>query len=53
MIYPEGALILHRDFRKLVAKLDEHEKLLRDLSARVDKPDQIRIQKALDHVRAS
>lgn len=34
----------------MAGKLDEYEKILRELSLRVDEADQLMIQKSLDHV---
>lgn len=34
----------------MAGKLDEYEKILRELSLRVDETDQLMIQKSLDHV---
>ena len=35
----------------MAGKLEEYERLLRDLSVRVDEPDQILISKAIEKVR--
>lgn len=36
----------------MAGKLEEYERLLRELSLRVDEPDQILISKAIEKVRA-
>ena len=37
----------------MAGKLEEYEKLLRELSLRVDEPDQIMISKAIEKVSVS
>ncbi len=49
-VYKYVALTCGREFGNMAGKLEEYEKLLRDLSLRVDEPDQIMILKALEKV---
>lgn len=44
------ALTLGREFGNMAGKLEEYEKLLRELSLRVNEPDQILISKAIEKV---
>lgn len=46
VLTPSGS----REFGNMVGKLEEYEKLLRELSLRVDEPDQILISKLMEKV---
>ena len=43
-------LISGREFGNMAGKLEEYERLLRELSLRVDEPDQVLISKAIEKV---
>lgn len=49
-VYKCVALTLAREFGNMAGKLEEYEKLLRELSLRVNEPDQILISKAIEKV---